>query len=99
MKMNIKILKLITGEEIIGEVTLEDETLITLKNPLAIVIRPSQDGFTFGFMPWCSLIEGERLVSIGLSNVVTMGNPTDEVKNTYSSMFGGIVTPPKQLIV
>jgi len=40
MKMNIKILKLITGEEIIGEVTLEDETLITLKNPLAIVIRP-----------------------------------------------------------
>ncbi len=97
--MNIKILKLITGEEIIGEVTLEDETLITLKNPLAIVIRPSQDGFTFGFMPWCSLIEGERLVSIGLSNVVTMGNPTDEVKNTYSSMFGGIVTPPKQLIV
>lgn len=97
--MNIKILKLITGEEIIGEVAFEDETLITLKNPLAIVIRPSQDGFTFGFMPWCSLIEGERLVSIGLSNVVTMGNPTDEVKNTYSSMFGGIVTPPKQLIV
>lgn len=97
--MNIKILKLITGEEIIGEVALEDETLITLKNPIAIVIRPSQDGFTFGFMPWCSLIEGERLVSIGLSNVVTMGNPTDEVKNTYSSMFGGIVTPPKQLIV
>lgn len=97
--MNIKILKLITGEEIIGEITTEEDSLVTLKNPLAIVIRPSQEGFTFGFMPWCSLMDGERLVSIGLSNIITMGNPTDEVRNAYSSMFGGIVTPPKQLIV
>ena len=97
MKMNIKILKLITGEEIIGEVSVEGETFITLKNPLAIIIRPSQEGFTFGFMPWCNLMDGEKRLS--MSNVVTMGSPTDEVKNTYSSMFGGIVTPPKQLIV
>ena len=95
--MNIKILKLITGEEIIGEFSVEGETFITLKNPLAIVIRPSREGFTFGFMPWCNLMEGEKRLS--MSNVVTMGAPTDDVKNTYNSMFGGIVTPPKQLIV
>jgi hypothetical protein len=95
--MSIKILKLITGEEIIGEVVVESEQFIELNNPLSIMLRPSQDGFTFGFVPWCNLMDGNK--RIYLDKVVTSGVASDDVKNTYNSMFGGIVTPPKQLIV
>ncbi len=95
--MAIKILKLITGEEIIGEVSLEGETFIELKNPLSIMLRPAQDGFSFGFVPWCNLMDGNK--RIYLDKVVTSGDASDDVKNAYNSMFGGIVTPPKQLIV
>jgi len=95
--MTVKILKLITGEEIIGEVEVENEQFIELKNPLSIMLRPSQDGFTFGFVPWCNLMEGNK--KIHLDKVVTVGDASDDVKNAYNSMFGGIVTPPKQLIV
>lgn len=95
--MSVKILKLLTGEEIIGEVESETKNFVTLKNPLAIMLRPSQEGFTFGFVPWCNLMEGSKQISF--DKIVVMGEASDDVKNTYNSMFGGIVTPPKQLIV
>lgn len=95
--MTVKIFKLTTGEEIIGEVVNETEHSVSLENPLAIMLRPSQDGFTYGFVPWCHMIDGAK--EIALSNIVVSGLASDDVKNTYNSMFGGIVTPPKQLIV
>lgn len=95
--MAVKILKLITGEEIVGEIVVTDENNTVLKNPLSIVLRPSQDGFTFGFVPWCNLMEGDK--TIPNDKVLTSGDAADDVKNAYNSMFGGIVTPPKQLIV
>jgi hypothetical protein len=95
--MTVRILKLITGEEIIGEVVSENESHIELKNPLSIMLRPAQDGFTFGFVPWCNLMEGNKKISH--DRIITSGDASDDVKNTYNSMFGGIVTPPKQLIV
>ena len=95
--MAVKILKLITGEEVIGEVVAEEKKFIELKNPLSIMLRPSQEGFTFGFVPWCNLMDGNK--QIPLDKVVVMGDASDDVKNAYNSMFGGIVTPPKQLLV
>lgn len=95
--MAVKILKLITGEEVIGEVESESNKFVELKNPLSIMLRPSQEGFTFGFVPWCNLMDGNK--QIPLDKVVVMGDASDDVKNTYNSMFGGIVTPPKQLLV
>jgi hypothetical protein len=95
--MTVKIFKLTTGEEIIAEVTQETETHVSLDNPLAIMLRPSQDGFTYGFVPWCHMIDGAK--QIPLNSIVVSGPASDDVKNTYNSMFGGIVTPPKNLIV
>jgi len=95
--MAVKILKLITGEEVIGEVESESNKFVELKNPLSIMLRPSQEGFTFGFVPWCNLMDGNK--QIPLDKVVVMGDASDDVKNAYNSMFGGIVTPPKQLLV
>ena len=42
--MEIKILKLITGEEVLGEVEIESETEVVLVNPVGVAIVRGKDG-------------------------------------------------------
>ena len=50
--MNVKLLRIITGEEVIAELVTEEETSITVKNGL--VVMPNANGV--GFAPWASVI-------------------------------------------
>jgi hypothetical protein len=96
--MSVKVLKIVTGEEIIGEVVSDDTNVICLKNIVAIVLQPTRDGkLSFGFIPWGSMIDGS--ITLKYSDLVYSGNPTEDLLNNYNSMFSGIVTPPKNLIV
>ena len=95
--MAIKIFKLMTGEEIVAEVTNETADSVSLKNCVALVLQPTRDGkLTFGFVPFASMVDGD--VTISKSNLVFTAEASDDLKNSYNSMFGGIVTPPKTLI-
>ena len=96
--MSVKVLKIVTGEEVIGEVVSNDANLISLKNIVAIVLQPTRDGkLSFGFIPWGSMIDGP--ITLKHSDLVYFENPTEDLLNNYNSMFSGIVTPPKNLIV
>ena len=92
--MKLKLVKLTSGEEIIGEMV--DNDRYVLKNCLAIVLQPSKEGITYGFMPWGNLSKDDKVISN--AHIICKSVPTDEVLNSYNSMFGGIVTPVKQLI-
>jgi hypothetical protein len=95
--MNVKILKLITGEEIVCEVVSQDDTTVTVKNTVALVLQPNKDGgIQMGFLPWANMVDGD--VTIANVNVMYTAEPKDDLKSSYSSMFGGIVTRPKTLI-
>jgi hypothetical protein len=94
--MDITLIKLTTGEEIVGEVVESTADGVKLKNCLAIMLRPSPEGISYGFMPWGSLTKDDKVIS--KQHIVYSAQPTDELKNGYSSMFGGIVTTSKQLI-
>ncbi len=51
--MEIKILKLITGEEVLGEVEIESETEVVLVNPVGVAIVRGKDGQpSVGFAPF-----------------------------------------------
>jgi hypothetical protein len=89
--MNVKILKLITGEEIMAEVKNSDSTSITVKNAVAVMLQPTQEGYGFGFVPWCPLA-GETK-TINRTALVFEQDPNDEAINAYSSMFSSIITP------
>lgn len=96
--MSVKIFKLITGEEIIAEVMNLNDEVITIKNALAIMLQPTQDGYSYGFVPWCPLA-GE-VKSINRSSIIFDQTPNDDAKGAYASMFSGIITPSsKQLII
>lgn len=95
---NIKALKLVSGEELVVEITLEAETFITFKNPVACVMQRRQDGPALGFMPWMQAADGP--FTIARDKIICEAEVADEVKNGYNQIFGaGIVVPPKDLIV
>ena len=39
---NLMIVRLITGEEVLGEITIQDDKIIQIKNPVRIMVMPSK---------------------------------------------------------
>ena len=96
---NIKVLKLVSGEELVVEITNENEDNVTFKNPVAAVLQRSQQngGAALGFMPWMHAANGP--FTIDRSKLLCVAEVAEEVKNGYNQIFGaGIVVPPQQLI-
>lgn len=98
--MNVKAVKLISGEEIVGEVLRESENELTIKNPLAVMLSRSQTGdINVGFIPFAPYIGKHPEITFKTNNLVMVSEVDEQMRNQYNSVFGGIVTPPKQLIV
>jgi hypothetical protein len=102
--MKLLAMKLITGEEILGEIESESETEFVIQNTVGIaVIRDPKTGQpSVGFAPFPIHAEQERdsTIAIAKKNVVYSYVPATDFVNNYNSIFGsGIVVPPtKQLI-
>ena len=101
--MKILALKLITGEELLGEVESESETEFVIENPVGIAVVRGKDGNpNIGFSPFPLHAEQKTGNTIALSkkNVVYSYVPAEDFVNNYNQIFGsGIVLPPtKQLI-
>jgi hypothetical protein len=101
MAANIKIIKMINGDELISEIINETETLITLKNPVRVIVMPSKSNPqapTVGFAPWAEFSE-EKEFTIHKAHVIVTMKPVQEFINQYNGMFGGIVAPSSKLII
>ena len=99
MSEGIKAVKLVSGEELVVEVTEETKNSLTFKNPVASVLQRSQQtgAAALGFMPWMHSADGP--FKIEKINIICIAEVAEEVKNGYNQIFGaGIVVPPKQLI-
>jgi hypothetical protein len=102
MADNIKILKLITGEELLAEVSdsvISDKILI--KNAVRIVVMPNKlDPKTpnVGFAPWADFSD-DKTVTLDKSHIIAIMSPIKEFVNQYNSMFGGLVVPTSNLIM
>lgn len=95
--MSVKSLKLVSGEELVVEITEENDSSVTFKNPVACVLQRSEKGPMLGFMPWMQSSNGP--FTIDRCNLMLVTEVADEVKNGYNQIYGaGIVVPPQQLI-
>lgn len=98
--MTVKAVKLISGEELIGELLYEDSDHIVLKNVLAIMIRQDQQGnLGVGFIPFAPYAGKNASFEFKLDKLTFVVEVDDQMRNQYNSIFGGIVTPPKTLIL
>ena len=85
----IKITKIVTGEEIVGDVTFTD-THITIKDPCAIAYVPSKDQpgqQALGLVPYAAYTK-DHSVTIEKSKVVWSEELVEEVYNQYNKVFG-----------
>lgn len=95
----IKILKLITGEELIGDITLSDAYHI--KQPCVLQLVPSRSDpaqVSMVIIPYAGYTK-DHSISVEKRFVVWCEEPMQEVYNQYNSAFGsGIVVAKSPLI-
>jgi hypothetical protein len=104
--MSVKIIKLLTGEELIAKVLPSSSDIVKLENPVRIVVIPPDPRMQFdpkksaniGLAPWAEFTDDREFV-LDKSHVLAIMNPIKEFATQYSSMFGGLVVPTTNLIL
>lgn len=97
---NVKVIKLISGEEIIADIDESIDGLVILKKPLMIMMVPNQNNqFGIGLAPFCPYAKDE-IVPIRAGAIVTIFEPETGMKNEYNVRYGtGLVVPESKIIV
>jgi hypothetical protein len=98
---NLKILRLTTGEEIIGEVLDHNVTKTIVKNPVRIIVVPSKadpNNPSVAFAPFLQWSDDKEL-TLNSNHVIVLASPITEFVNQYNGMFGGIVVPSKSGLI
>ena len=93
--MKIKLLRLVSGEELIAEVANSSEDSYTLKD--AIVMIPAGEG-RIGFMPFLPYTEAKDGISIRKQDVMFVVDPIEDLIDQFRQARSGIETPPKGII-
>ena len=94
--MNVKLLRIVTGEEVIAELLSEDENTITVKDGLVVIPNPQG----VGFAPWATVISKQKPeITIDRKFIVYMVECDVGVVEKYESLFSPIEKPSKKLIL
>ena len=98
--MNIKYLKLVTGEELVTEWIEDkhDSVEVKLKNPLGILMSQTEKGFNIQLVPYGSMAKDETIL-VNHKNIVFTAEPEDKLRNQYESITGQVITPPQPSII
>ena len=99
MATNLKLIRML-GEEIIAEVLDENNTTLTVKNAVRIVVIPDQmnpKSPQVGLAPFLQFSDQKELV-INKNLVITTATPLTDFVNQYNSLFGGIQVPTSKII-
>jgi hypothetical protein len=94
--MNVKIIKMVTGEDLITEVKKTTNDSYIIKNPCVLI--PTKEGY--GIAPWAFMCkDAETGLELSKDKVVFIASPHDDFANQYNSAFGsGVVAPKKKII-
>ena len=95
--IDVKLLRIITGEEVIAELLSETKENITIQNGLIVV--PTNNGV--GFAPWASVISKEKPeITIYKNHIVYIVDVQEELSKKYNEMFGSkLITPNEKKII
>jgi hypothetical protein len=94
MEKNMKLVRLSSGEEVIGKVR-ESENSIVIENGYSLI--PAGEG-KIGFMPFMAYTKAKNGISIDRKFVVFIVEPVDELVDQVRQMDSGIVTAKSGII-
>jgi hypothetical protein len=95
--INVKLFRIITGEEVIAELVSEEETHLTIKNGLVVI----PTGQSVGFAPWASVIDrSSPELILSKNHIVYTAEVDSTIKTKYTQIFGGgIITPEEKKLI
>ncbi len=96
--MNVKLIKMWTGEDVIADLVRETDDTIVITNPITLI--PAGQQGQVGLAPWSPLLKGKDVeLEVTKRYVVYINEPQDDIVSNYREMFTGISTPTKKLIL
>jgi hypothetical protein len=92
--INVKLFRIVTGEEVIAEVVSEDDKSVTIKNSL--VVLPT--GQSVGFAPWAMVIDKDNPeLIVSRNHIVYIAEVDSGVKKKYNEIYGSkLITPDEK---
>ena len=91
--MNIKVLRMVTAEELIGEWNEEKNSIV---NPV-VMVPVSKD--KIGFQPWITLSDDEEVI-LKDQHIMAIVTPDIKLQNEYNRVFGsGLIMSENDKIV
>jgi hypothetical protein len=94
--MNVKLIRVVTGEEIVAEVVSETDDTITVQN--ALVVLPTNNGV--GFAPWATVVsKDDPEITVSRNHLVYVAEVQEDVSSKYKEMFGNIITPAEKKLI
>ena len=91
MANDVKILKLITGEELIARATEKENNLITLEKPMTLQMMPSTSTGQVGFalVPWIKAAKNDK-TTISIEHVLVTDEASEQTEKNYLQVVTGL---------
>ena len=91
MTNDVKVLKLITGEEVIARVTEEKNNLITLEKPMTLQMLPNTSTGQVGFamVPWMKAAKNEKVI-ISTEHIIAEDEGSEQTQKNYLQLITGL---------
>lgn len=83
MEQSLKLIKLSTGENIIGEILQETSLIVIIKHPLRAMIIPKENGFNLALLRWDFIFDFES-VAFNKNAIIAFGQVTNEISEAYA---------------
>ena len=92
MANDVKVLKLITGEELIARVIEEKNNLITLEKPMILqMLAPDRTTgqIPFALVPWMKAAKNEK-VTISTEHIIAEDEASEQTEKNYLQVVTGL---------
>ena len=92
MANDVKVLKLITGEEVIARVSEEHNDLLTLEKPMTLQMMPpntSTGQMGFAMVPWIKAAKNDK-TTISIEHVLVTDEASKQTETNYLQVITGL---------
>ena len=92
MANDVKVLKLITGEELIARVIEEKNNLITLEKPMILqMLAPDRatGQIPFALVPWMKAAKNEKVI-ISTEHIIAEDEGSEQTEKNYLQLVTGL---------
>ena len=91
--MNVKVVRMISGEELVGDWNEEENSI---SNPVVMVPMSKEK---LGFAPWLPYAKEQKFI-LKDQHIMVVGTPDTNLQNEYNRVFGsGLIVPEADKLI